>query len=47
MTATPQVDLSALAPVLFVAIGAMLVLMGEVLLSRAKTVPLSITTTRV
>ncbi len=38
MTATPQVDLSVLAPVLFVAIGAMLVLMGEVLLSRAKTV---------
>jgi len=33
----PQVNLSVLAPVGFVAIGAMAVLVGEVLLSRAKT----------
>ena len=33
----PQVNLSVLAPVGFVAIGAMAVLLGEVLLSRAKT----------
>ena len=38
MTASPNIDLSVLAPVLFVSIGAMLVLMGEVFLSRAKTV---------
>jgi len=35
---TPVVNLSVLAPIGFVAVGAMLVLMGEVLLSRRKTV---------
>jgi len=33
----PEIDISVLAPIGFVAIGAMVVLVGEVLLSRAKT----------
>ena len=35
---TPQIDISVLAPIGFLAIAAMAVLMGEVLLTRAKTV---------
>ncbi len=38
MTPVAQINLSVVAPVLFVAIGAMLVLIGEVLLSRRETV---------
>jgi NADH-quinone oxidoreductase subunit N len=37
VTGIPEVDLSVLAPIGFVAIGAMVVLVGEVLLSRAGT----------
>jgi len=36
VTGTPEIDLSVLAPIGFVAIGAMVVLVGEVLLSRAR-----------
>ena len=38
MIETPTVDLSVLAPVGFVAIGAMVLLVAEVLLSRAQTI---------
>jgi NADH-quinone oxidoreductase subunit N len=37
VTGIPEVDLSVLAPIGFVAIGAMVVLVGEILLSRART----------